>query len=116
MTRYQPFNDLPAEGAHVYRVFGPNELLLYIGSSVNVRQRLPQHGRERWFQVIEAVTCERHPTIKAARAAEWAAIRSEVPMCNVAGQDRIAYRRMVRDRLVACGLTPEQADRQMVAA
>lgn len=85
MNRWQP-NPHPV----VYRIYDSAGALLYIGSTVDVCQRVRGHFHSRWscLDVMELrerfdmLHTEPHPTLAAARAAEKAAIREEAPLLN----------------------------------
>ena len=67
----------------VYRCFGTDGQLLYIGSTVAQVQRLEVHRSSTpWWSEVDRVTYEAFQTVTAARIAEHAAIRSESPIYN----------------------------------
>lgn len=71
----------------VYRAYDANGRLLYVGSTVNVGDRLRYHeGRAPWWLHLSAVTTESFEDIRVARQAELAAINSEHPRWNVVGR------------------------------
>jgi hypothetical protein len=71
----------------LYRHFGADDELLYIGISLSALQRLTGHRRHgsSWLTQITRVQIEYFPTEKEARQAETLAIRSERPLYNKAG-------------------------------
>lgn len=72
----------------LYRLFGGQNDLLYVGISTRPFQRFMehQHGKQ-WWPHVETVTVERYATIDAARKAEEAAILHEHPKFNVMHND-----------------------------
>lgn len=67
----------------VYRCFDASGRLIYIGSSGDLEQRLAAHAASSWwYSLADRVDIEPYPTIAAARAAEFAAIKSELPAFN----------------------------------
>lgn len=75
---------LDGEGPGMYRIFDSDGLLIYIGSSVRVQERVMHHRlRVKWNSRIADVTIRRFPTIAQARAAEYHAIRAEKPQLNI---------------------------------
>lgn len=75
--------------AYVYRIFDADERLIYVGSTVNVFNRLESHKARWWAHQAARVKAKVYATIDAARAAERAAIASENPRWNVMGSRRI---------------------------
>lgn len=74
------------EGPVVYRCYDDEGALLYIGSSINLRQRVRGHrGATRWWDEVVRVEAESYPTETAARIAEAHAIRDELPERNKYG-------------------------------
>ena len=59
-TDFNPFDDasVPAT-AGVYVLYGPTDVVLYVGQSKNVRKRIAQHREKKWFisQVIDTGMC-----------------------------------------------------------
>ena len=59
-TDFNPFDDasVPAT-AGVYVLYGPTDVVLYVGQSKNVRDRIAQHREKKWFisQVIDTGMC-----------------------------------------------------------
>lgn len=69
---------------NLYRHFGKEETLLYVGVSLSAVHRLAQHMRTaNWERLIEHITVERFPSRAAALEAEIKAIRTEAPLFNV---------------------------------
>lgn len=73
----------------VYRAYDKRHVLLYIGSTNDVRARLIAHRRTSWWPRVAVVTRTEFPTASAARDAESAAIKAEAPLYNISG----AYQR-----------------------
>lgn len=92
MTLPEDFYDdvPPAERPHfVYRIYSADDVLLYIGCAYDVEQRIYMH--KATYTMVDAFlihrhyqrhTSEQHPTLRAARAAERAAITAEAPLLN----------------------------------
>jgi predicted GIY-YIG superfamily endonuclease len=69
----------------LYRFWGKNKELLYIGISKSFGNRFNQHAHiAEWFAAAETVTIEHYPTRKSVEAAEKKAIRAERPLHNKA--------------------------------
>lgn len=86
----------PADGTHLYRLFGGNGALLYIGLSSQPRSRLKQHWRRQPWR-DEVVSSSFQPLGRAGEGEipglhyyedEARAIASERPKYNVAGVTR----------------------------
>ncbi|MER7361829.1 GIY-YIG nuclease family protein [Nonomuraea wenchangensis] len=76
-----------AAGPCVYRAFGPDGALLYVGSTDNRYLRFKSHEKKSaWWGLSASIECEDFPTIDEARAAEMTAIRTEHPMHNRIGR------------------------------
>ena len=76
----------------VYRVYDKRRVLLYIGSTNDLRGRLIAHRGATWWPRAAVVTREEFPATRAAREAESAAIKIEGPLHNIAGvyqRDRV---------------------------
>jgi len=68
---------------YLYRLFGTDDDLLYVGISLSALGRLGQHLNEKdWAPQVCRTTIESYPTRDAASDAERAAIRSEQPRYN----------------------------------
>lgn len=77
---------LPA-GIAVYRCFGYDGELLYIGSTVNLPARIRQHSSTaKWWGDVLRIVAEPHNSVNAARYAESVAIAREAPLLNKLGQ------------------------------
>lgn len=77
-------NRLGADKAtSLYRLFGGDDALLYIGIAGNPGRRFEQHAKDKpWWSEVCRVTIEHHPSRTAALLAEAEAIRSEHPQFN----------------------------------
>lgn len=78
---------IPGMPHYVYRCYDRDSDLLYVGCTVNVRQRMALHrvpGQDNgdWPAVIDHVTSERYPNRDTGRHAEMEAIWTEEPPCN----------------------------------
>jgi hypothetical protein len=81
----------------LYRFFGADGSLLYIGLTMNPGTRWPSHAREKpWWLAVHTVTIEHFPDRPSVEAAERAAIRAERPRHNVVHNRRPAIARSVR--------------------
>lgn len=68
----------------LYRFFDAAGLLLYIGMTVSLPQRMAQHGVEKpWWAEVASVTVEHFPDRASVHQAEKAAIVVERPRYNV---------------------------------
>lgn len=73
-----------ARPCFLYRLYGEDDELLYIGISLSALGRLSEHLAEKsWAAQVRRTTIETYPTRAAAAAAEVAAIKSEWPTYNV---------------------------------
>lgn len=72
------------EQTALYRLFGEDGTLLYVGVAVNPRTRWSVHSREKsWWPEVASRSVEWHEDRPAAEAAEAAAIVTEAPRYNV---------------------------------
>lgn len=69
----------------LYRAFGADGRLLYVGITADIEARLMQHRNAGalWVPQFESLSVEYYPTRRAARAAEIQAIRTEWPLYNI---------------------------------
>jgi predicted GIY-YIG superfamily endonuclease len=68
---------------YLYRAYGPQNQLLYVGISGNWSERLHSHERNsEWMQLTDFVKLERYPTREAVEKAERQAIVTESPIFN----------------------------------
>lgn len=79
-TYYSDYCDKPS---CVYRLYGEDGALLYVGMTTNPLGRIPQHKRKPWGPQIASQTVEWHPNREAAKAAERSAIHHENPAYNL---------------------------------
>lgn len=68
----------------LYRHFGADGDLLYVGVSLSVMIRLSTHKRSPWFVSVATVSIEHFQDRPTALAAELKAIQTEHPMHNKA--------------------------------
>jgi predicted GIY-YIG superfamily endonuclease len=69
---------------YVYRIYDDAAVLLYIGCTVNAETRVKYHRLQSpWGRRIARWTSVQCDTEEEARAAEAAAIRSEMPRWNI---------------------------------
>lgn len=71
--------------SHVlYRMYGPDRRLLYIGLTTNLEDRLADHrSMKRWWREVATIELEHFSTRPEAVEAERRAIIDEVPEYNV---------------------------------
>lgn len=75
--------------AAIYRLFDTDDVLLYVGVTGSLRERLGNHSRtQRWWPEVARKAVEWYPTRTEAEDAEKRAIREERPLYNRAGADR----------------------------
>jgi hypothetical protein len=68
---------------HLYKHYGRDRKLLYVGISLSALQRLIQHRSDaEWFDQIHMIIVRKYPTRKAARAAELKLILDKNPPFN----------------------------------
>jgi hypothetical protein len=72
------------DGPGVYRLFGHEGELLYVGSAARVQARIAQHEiSKRWRGQLGGTSFTRYRTLAEAATAEVRAIRTEHPLLNV---------------------------------
>lgn len=72
----------------LYRLFDGEGRLLYVGITFNPRDRWNGHsGTKSWWKDVMRREVEWYETRSEAEGAEYAAIRSELPLYNIAGAD-----------------------------
>ena len=82
----------------LYRIYGTEGELLYIGITRNLATRLSRHAREpSWSLEIRDVRAEWYPDLASADAAETAAVRAEEPLRNEAKKRERIPRRVRAD-------------------
>lgn len=70
----------------LYRIFGEDGSLIYVGISAHPVQRIKEHSKAKpWWGEVANVTMEHFPTRRDARRAEDSAILSEMPIHNIQG-------------------------------
>lgn len=68
----------------LYRAFDAQGVLLYVGLTVDLASRISVHrSTQPWWPEVAGITSERHPDYATVRAAELAAIQSELPKYNL---------------------------------
>jgi hypothetical protein len=68
----------------LYRFYGADDLLLYIGLTCNPGQRFMHHrDNKEWWSEIIRIALEQFPDREALVAAERAAIKAEKPLYNI---------------------------------
>jgi hypothetical protein len=73
----------------VYYAWGESSELLYVGSSVNVAQRIRSHiSQSHWWPSVRRLTFDAHPTEHEARRAEFVAIAETPGLHNREGVRR----------------------------
>lgn len=89
--RYQPHR-LPIEPHFVYRCFGADGRLLYIGCSVAPKTRLDQHRLTSWwYEQVAETRVTVFPNRDYALWKEAQAIAAENPRWNIKGRDRSTW-------------------------
>lgn len=69
-----------------YYMWNEDDVLLYVGVAVRLRDRMKQHYKEKsWIQEVAHITTNDHSTRGAALKEEATAIRELEPTYNVAG-------------------------------
>jgi predicted GIY-YIG superfamily endonuclease len=93
-----PADDKPTA---LYRWFDKEALLLYIGISDELAERVKGHIKaSSWMEFAAASTIERHPTRYAALDAEEAAIKAEHPLFNHQHNDTPEARKRTVEYLI----------------
>lgn len=78
----------------LYRMYDTRGVLLYVGVTFNVPDRMRNHAREKfWWDDVYRITIERFDPAgdDTAEKAELQAIKEEHPLWNVAGRSSGAY-------------------------
>lgn len=68
---------------HLYRFFGADNQLLYVGITYNPFTRFSQHKQQKPWSDIKRIDLENFPTRQEAEAAEKLAIQTEHPEWNI---------------------------------
>lgn len=74
----------------VYRLYGPHDLLMYIGMTANLTARLAVHRskhKNSWWPLVERHEVEWFPTFWIAQIEEARLLQLHRPMCNAAFPD-----------------------------
>ena len=69
----------------VYRLYGPADLILYIGCTMNPRKRLAGHkckNKGTWWPYVERHEIDWYPNLREARHVETRELRRHRPLCN----------------------------------
>lgn len=102
-------------GHYVYRFYGPNEQLLYVGVTSNLHSRLGSHlSSAPWADDAERIEWEEWPTRYAAEIAEGEQIATLRPLHNVTL--RIDVRPIALDPVAYGDLPDHEKQRQAVVA
>lgn len=72
----------------LYRFFGFDDSLLYVGITHRLNERLSEHKRAKPWAEVARITLEHFDSREAALFAEGEAIRSELPAWNVVHSHR----------------------------
>lgn len=75
----------------VYRCYGTDDVLLYVGATTNVAQRMQYHRTNKeaeWSDQVTRVAVAEYLEHAAALAAERYAIRTEQPLYNIRSTPR----------------------------
>lgn len=74
-----------ARQSRIYRLYSADDRLLYVGATINLQQRLRDHGQDKgwWPEVARTEVSEPYESWGLAHAAEIEAIRAEQPVYNV---------------------------------
>lgn len=72
-----------AQRIALYRLYGAEKQLLYVGISQDPERRFADHSVKPWWSEVAQREIAWHSTPSAARAAEVEAIKSEKPLHNV---------------------------------
>lgn len=77
---------------YVYRCYDAADRLLYVGCSIDVKTRRIAHSTNSWwFAKADHWRVTIYPNKLHALRVESQAIRTEMPLCNVKGQDFSAW-------------------------
>lgn len=77
------YSDMVNRRTCVYRAYGADGRLLYVGISMNLDGRLTKHRRAAWWPSVVEITVQWFDGREAAKAAERLAILNEQPLHNV---------------------------------
>lgn len=77
----------------LYRIYGANKRLLYIGISDNFENRMNNHSEKFWWREVRNIETVSFATRESASNAEIEAIRSESPKYNkVENKAKLAHK------------------------
>jgi excinuclease UvrABC nuclease subunit len=109
------------DGCQLYRHFGGDGTLLYVGVSISAFRRLAQHrGNAHWFGAIKRIEMQQFATREEALAAEREAIEREQPLFNIqfSARQKIAIATARAQRIAEAKpvMKKLQHDRQQIEA
>jgi hypothetical protein len=82
--KHHPDVNVIPEPTALYRFFGADDVLLYVGITKDLGTRLKSHNREKdWFREVSYIRLEHFDSRAEAEQAEILAIRTECPVWNV---------------------------------
>lgn len=91
----------------LYRFYGADDVLLYVGITDHLGTRWSNHARTKpWWADVQRQTAEWHETRAAAEEAERTAIRDEAPLWNINSSPWEAVQQV--DGRYAATLKPKQ--------
>ena len=73
----------------LYRFFGKDGRLLYVGISLSLAARLSKHSERPWFGIVKSISVEHYESRDEAARREIVAIQNELPLFNVLHQPRV---------------------------
>lgn len=80
----------------LYRFYDAEDVLLYVGLSVNPGRRMEKHkATQPWWSDVARIEMEQHEDLKTLQAAEREAIKTEQPLHNVRMNGRATSARPV---------------------
>lgn len=79
---------MAAMKAGVYRIWGEDGSLLYVGTSATPLTRIAAHRSRDWWTLVARIEIKSYESAAEARQAEYAAIRLERPIFNLSGRHR----------------------------
>ncbi len=83
------FADPQINGLVLYRCYGLDGTLMYIGHTGNLRQRIQYHQYHRpWWFAVERISIQRYRNARVLRQDELRAIYTENPHFNEVGKGR----------------------------
>lgn len=98
----------------LYRLYGEEETLLYVGMSMNLPARMTQHKVQKvWWQSVRHITVDHFDSRRAVLDAEREAIQSERPLWNIQHSVGASDRpRLPSEEAIGTlfGLVPEMED------